>query len=267
MSIFKPIFNGVMGNTFNPIAGVDAWSPLSLSGLVWWNDIYDMSTMYQDIAGTTPVTASGDPVGRIIDASGNAYVFVASLDARRPTWNTDGTYCWLDFDGTDDCLFSNAAIDMTATNDVSICMGVTGDVNTFGVIAELSTNNNTNNGSWGLYRGATSQCYTMSARGTVAPTAAKVAVSTTHAAVTTDTVIGIAPIDAVNRIIVEGAETVATDANKGTGNYGTYVMYLGARGNASDRFNGKVYTSFGTNTIMTAGEITQVRAYIDARRP
>ena len=34
-----------------------------------WYDPSDMSTMYQDAAGTTPVTASGQPVGLILDKS------------------------------------------------------------------------------------------------------------------------------------------------------------------------------------------------------
>ena len=35
-----------------------------------WYDLSDFSTMFQDAAGTTPVTAVGQPVGRILDKSG-----------------------------------------------------------------------------------------------------------------------------------------------------------------------------------------------------
>jgi hypothetical protein len=107
----------------------------------------------------------------------------------------------------------------------------------------------------------------MSARGTAAPDANNIAISAAYAAVTNDTVIGIAPIDAVNRVIVDGASTSAISASKGTGNYGTYVFYLGARGNASDRFNGKNYGTFFTNTIMSAAEILEAQTYLDAKRP
>ena len=34
-------------------------------------DIGDMSTMYQDAAGTIPVTAVEQPIGKILDKSGN----------------------------------------------------------------------------------------------------------------------------------------------------------------------------------------------------
>ena len=36
-----------------------------------WFDPSDMSTLYQDAAGTIPVTAVEQPVGKILDKSGN----------------------------------------------------------------------------------------------------------------------------------------------------------------------------------------------------
>lgn len=49
-----------------------AWSPLSLFALGEqgaWYDPSDLSTMFQDSAGTLPVTADGQPVGLILDKS------------------------------------------------------------------------------------------------------------------------------------------------------------------------------------------------------
>ena len=49
-----------------------AWSPLSLfaaSEVGAWYDPSDLSTMFQDRAGTTPVTADGQTVGLILDKS------------------------------------------------------------------------------------------------------------------------------------------------------------------------------------------------------
>ena len=48
-------------------------------------DIGDMSTLFQDAAGTTPVTAVGQPVGKILDKSGNGYHATQSITASRPT--------------------------------------------------------------------------------------------------------------------------------------------------------------------------------------
>ena len=83
-----------------------------------WYDPSDLTTMFQDRAGTTPVTADGQTVGKILDKSGRGNHAVAPTDAARPLYKTDGTYHWLQFDGVDDSL-STAAIDFTATNKVS----------------------------------------------------------------------------------------------------------------------------------------------------
>lgn len=67
-----------------------------------WYDPSDLSTLFQDSAGTTPVTTDGDPVGLMLDKSGNDNHAVQSVAASRPTYRTDGTLHWLAFDGVDD---------------------------------------------------------------------------------------------------------------------------------------------------------------------
>ena len=71
-----------------------------------WFDPSDLTTLYQDAAGTTPVTADGDPVGLMLDKSGNGNHASQSVAAARPTYRTDGTLHWLEFDGVDDELVS-----------------------------------------------------------------------------------------------------------------------------------------------------------------
>lgn len=68
-----------------------------------WFDNSDLSTLFQDTAGTIPVTADGDPVGYQTDKSGNGLHRVAlNGTTARPTWRTSGGYCWLEWDGTSD---------------------------------------------------------------------------------------------------------------------------------------------------------------------
>lgn len=50
-----------------------------------WFDPEDMSTMFQDAAGTTPVTALEQPVGKWLDKSGNGNHATQSITASRPT--------------------------------------------------------------------------------------------------------------------------------------------------------------------------------------
>lgn len=69
-----------------------------------WYDPSDLTTLYQDAAGTTPVTSAGDPVGLMLDKSGNGNHATQATSAARPTYQTDGTYHWLEGDGVDDGL-------------------------------------------------------------------------------------------------------------------------------------------------------------------
>jgi hypothetical protein len=60
--------------------------------------------LYQDAAGTTPVTADGDPVGLMLDLSGNGNHATQGTSAARPIYRTDGVLYWLEFDGVDDAM-------------------------------------------------------------------------------------------------------------------------------------------------------------------
>ena len=69
-----------------------------------WFNPEDMSTMYQDAAGTIPVTAAGQPVGKILDVSGNGNHATQPITSARPTLvQINGLYA-LSFDGIDDYL-------------------------------------------------------------------------------------------------------------------------------------------------------------------
>ncbi|MCX4186781.1 hypothetical protein [Methylophaga sp. OBS4] len=58
----------------------------------------DISTLWQDTAGTTPVTASGQSIARIDDKSGNGLNLILT-GGSGVTYGTDGNLHWIDFDG------------------------------------------------------------------------------------------------------------------------------------------------------------------------
>lgn len=72
-NVDQPPFN--MGSAARAIAAAN-------NGLLF--DIGDMSTMFQDAAGTVPVTAVEQPVGLILDKSGNGNHATQSITASRP---------------------------------------------------------------------------------------------------------------------------------------------------------------------------------------
>jgi len=79
----RAAISGVYGSS-------SAWSPLTLfaaSEVGVWYDPSDFSTMYQDSAGTTPVTAVGQPVGLILDKSKE--LVLGSEALTNPGFDTD----------------------------------------------------------------------------------------------------------------------------------------------------------------------------------
>lgn len=84
---------------------VSAWTPADVFAVPgtggFWLDPYDMGTLFQDAAGTTPVAADGDPVGLILDKSGNGVHASQPTSALRPVWRTSGGRCWIDGSGSE----------------------------------------------------------------------------------------------------------------------------------------------------------------------
>jgi len=61
-----------------------------------WYGPSDLSTLFQDSAGTTPVTTAGQPVGRMLDKSGNGNHATQATAAARPTYETGPARATLD---------------------------------------------------------------------------------------------------------------------------------------------------------------------------
>lgn len=93
-----------MGFLVNSFISFGAFSPADLftggeDGA--WYDPSDISTLWQDTAGTSAVTASGQSVARIDDKSGNGRHLTQSTASARPTYIESGGLKYLDFDGGD----------------------------------------------------------------------------------------------------------------------------------------------------------------------
>lgn len=62
--------------------------------------------LFQDAAGTVPVENDGDPVGLMIDISGNSNHASQEVSANRPIYRTEGGKHWIEFDGVNDRLIT-----------------------------------------------------------------------------------------------------------------------------------------------------------------
>lgn len=206
-----------------------------------WYDPSDLSTMYQDAAGTVPVTAVGQPVGRIRDKSGRGNHATQTTTASRPTLQIDtaGNY-YLSFDGVDDSLVTGN-INFSATDKMTVFAGVRKlrDSNTGGLI-ELSNNVAVNSGSFALFAPSTSGSYRFFSKGIFRVQAA--GTGSFAPAPDTSVVSGIGNISGdITSIRRNGYVVETTGLDQGGENYGNYPLYIGRRADASGPFNGRLY--------------------------
>lgn len=112
----------------------NAFSPLSLfrnSEQGVWYDPSDFSTMFQDSAGTTPVTAVEQPVGRINDKSGNGNHATQPTAAARPVVSAPH---YMTIDGVDDRL-DLSSLSLIAGMDCFVAVNTNTDIPTQALFA------------------------------------------------------------------------------------------------------------------------------------
>jgi len=230
-----------------------------------WLDPSDFSTMFQDAAGTTPVTAVGQPVGLIRDKSGRGNHSSQSTAASRPTLQQDsnGLY-YLSFDGTDDGM-ATPSINFTGTNKMTVWAGVRklSDANP-AMLIELSADINSNAGTFAVHapKFGSQARFNFESKGTVIATAIDVSAA--------------APVSKVlclqgdisgdiARLRANGTVAQTSTADQGTGNYGNYPLYIGRRGGTTLPFNGRIYQLIVRGAESNAGQIAAGEAWCNSK--
>lgn len=227
-------------------------------------DPNDLSTMFQDAAGTVPVTAVGQPVGLIRDKSGRNNHAYQTVSASRPILRKNAVTGanYLEFDGSDDFLVTNS-IDFTVTDKVSLLAGVRkfNDVVTTPVF-ELGATPNTSR-YFGILApalsGVTSYSFASNRGGSLIQTAGG-----RFAPAPDDSVISAISLNKLtlrrNGVLADNAAT-----NTGTGNYGNYPLYIGRRGGTTLPFNGHIYSLIGIGRLTTDSETLAIEKEIAKR--
>jgi hypothetical protein len=207
-----------------------------------WYDPSDITTLFQDAAGTTPVTAAGQPVGLIQDKSGNGY-HATQTGTLRPTFQQSDGLSFLAFDGSNDGLDS-ASINLSNTGKLTCWAGVRklSDA-ALGFVAEFSVSLSGNNGVFWLINGDGSvgpgPNWQFASKGTVNRFATSPG---NYASPISNVLTGAADITApFARLRVNGTQVANTTAGQGTGNFGNYPLYIGRRSSGAFPFNGNLY--------------------------
>ncbi|HEY8066625.1 MAG TPA: hypothetical protein VIF40_18150 [Methylosinus sp.] len=134
--------------------GNAAFDPLTATPIAVW-DIRVLSSLWQDAAGTIPVTADSDPVGRVDDLSGSGNYLYQTTAASRPTFHTAGGLFWLAYDGVDDQLLHSIAVAgafAAAVEIASLKSSYTGLFAT-GAMMMLAKTGAGSGGKWGTHTG------------------------------------------------------------------------------------------------------------------
>ncbi|WP_104472853.1 hypothetical protein [Acinetobacter indicus] len=229
----------------------------------FWYDPNDMGTMFQDAAGTVPVTAVGQPVGLIRDKSGRNNHAYQTTSASRPILRQNastGAY-YLEFDGSDDFLVTNN-IDFTITDKMSLFAGVRKlNQATTGIVAELSSDPNNVSGSVALVS-LTTQVFQIASRGSISSfRQSSVNSSPFSCVITTKSSIGAD----INTMRVNSLDQGTTSTDQGTGNYGNYPLYIGRRAGTSLPFNGHIYGLIGIGKLTSDSETAAIEKELAKR--
>lgn len=234
-----------------------------------WYDPSDLSTMFQDGSGTTPVTADGQPVGKILDKSGRGNHASQATAAARPILQTDGTYWWLQFDGVDDAL-STGSIDFSATSAMLVCSGglVVGGLR---VLSELGPTVTSSVGSYGIIcndNGAGNFRVTSNGgngNGGYNTGNAGLGTKFVLAAQYNFTNVNNTSVPVLNINGAATAKALYGTLNPGSGPYGTWPLYLGSRAGISLPLNGNIYSLIVRGALSSPAEIAQTEAWVNSK--
>lgn len=228
-----------------------------------WYDPSDFSTLFQDAAGTIPVTAAGQPVGKILDKSGKNNHLSQAVEANRPTLEVDELgYYYLNYDGVND--LESATIDFTASDKMTIAATFkTGIVSDYSVMSLGAVTADAGTFDFGTYLGGAvlyrSGATPFGARATESFGASTITVSTTCN-------LGGATQATENPVLrVDGDQYSLTDygsGDTGGGNFGEYTFKLGS---GLYQFGGRIYGAMVFDIILTTEQLETVEAYLNTR--
>lgn len=238
-----------------------------------WFDPSDFSSMYQDIAGTNPVTAAGQSVGRIVDKSGNGYYAAPTLDARRPTLAQDAEgYYYLQFDGTDDTMIVTS-LNLSSTTYLTLWVGLYKDNETAQrTLLELTPTFASNPGGFNIWAPVTNggntirfqvSSDTLNTSGealAVMPQTKCNACFTCRLSGPTQTTR--LPYILQNNLYGRGTYV---NASAGGGNFANSNLYIGSRNNASLRYIGRLYGLIIRGASTNVEEAAGIAAYMQTK--
>jgi hypothetical protein len=235
-----------------------------------WFDATDITTLFQDAAGTIPVTSYGQKVGKWLDKSGNGNHATQSNAALQPTYQIDN-------EGNPNLTFSGSynqlvtrPINFTSTAQMMVGLGlhVIGSASAAAAV-ELGSDVNSVNGSFLFGAPSSTADHSLYLRGTSTISARVDNVSDGD-----DIIIGLFDISQttkeleliprLNRVQLSGSQITWTGTTAGTGNFGNLPLFMGARSGGALPYQGKIYSVIVRGALTSNTDVISTENVIDA---
>lgn len=243
-------------------ASVGAASPAAISPKFWY-DPSDVSTLFQDDAGTVPVTQPGDPVGKMLDKSGNGFHLTQTNSARRPLWQLDSDgRAYLQFSGTGQNL-QNASVTFGAS-EVTLFAACRKDVAVSSQnIVELNTDYANAAGSFRISGYNAADQFRLASYGNSSSTYAELYVTGGASPVVLTLQASIAaPSLKARRQGVLQSETTTSQAS---GTYTSSMLVIGARSAGTFSLTGRIYGVIAYPALLVAADVKAVEDWLNQR--
>lgn len=223
-------------------------------------DPNDLSTMFQDAAGTVPVTGAGQRVGLMLDKSGrNNHAYQTNSASRPILRKNDVTGAnYLAFDGVDDSFLTNN-IDFTVTSEITVLASVQKlrDSST-GVLLEISTRANANVGSFFFAEPNTPNIGNTCVFVRGASNGLSLDFNSVPASMSYIKTAHLSLVGSIARVRINSVLVVDDTRYAGGGAFGNYPLYVGRRSNSTIPFNGHVYALIGVGKLVSDTETAAI---------
>lgn len=234
---------------------------------MYWYDINDMSTLYQDINGTIPVTDVGQKVALIKDKTGNNndmiqtntnQQFILKYDALNKAY-------YLETSANDSrYMISKSVIAYNSPKFTLISKIMRTDSN-IAMILETSNNSNNYTGAWYFVNGEGSYAYTSNTRGSNGSGVSQYfgVGSSSQYLNEIETVTSVYnTVDPISYIKYRNQVTSSKN-NIGTINFNNFNLYMGCRGGTTLFTNTRIYNIIGIADQLTDNEIISIETYLN----
>jgi hypothetical protein len=220
--------------------GLETWTPAGTETILVWGADLRPASQATGLIGPT--------YQRVVDAA---------------TYDTAGFLPYLQFDGLSWSMSTNS-IDFSATDKMTAWAGVRKLSTSAGWICETSVSIDTNNGAFLLNVDNSGFEYIVASKGTTYRPAQLD--NSAYLSPITNVLTEIADISGDSVVMRLNGTQVATNTNdQGTGNYGNYPLFIGARNNASLYFNGWLTSLIVRGAQSTQSQIETTESWVNGK--